>query len=466
MRSEIKLTKRSVEAIPVPPRSEPGEAPKYEEAWDSELRGFHVRVSATGRRTFRLFYRFGGRQRVATIGELSEALTTEQARAQAKTLMAELIGGRDPVAEAEKAAQAAIEERRRALTVNNLIDTYLEQGPLLDPAKRARSWKHDRSCLDAHVRPTLGRLLAANVRRGEVEAMVADIMRGKTARTEKIGPRAKRIVRGGKAAARAALVALSTVYSWCERRDLVAGNPCRGVKKPPAGKKERFLSEAEGARLFETIKRMEDAGDLHETFGDTLRLLALTGCRRSEIERLEWSEIDFDRGVIFLPAHRSKTGRKTIPVSAQALAILAKRDRSGKYVFPSPILPKPATDPTTGKILEPEEKPANALSKNWQRVRVQAGLPDVRLHDLRHTLASLLIANGASLPLTGAILGHASPQTTARYAHLQADPLRALVDTAGERLMGAAGASITTDKSDGGASAEIVPLSGCRKRKG
>ncbi|MBL8557423.1 MAG: site-specific integrase [Hyphomonadaceae bacterium] len=413
MCTETKLTKRTVEAIPTPAKG------AVAEAWDSELRGFHVRVSATGRRTFRLFYRFGGRQRVATIGELSEALTAEQARARAKALVAEIIAGRDPLAEAEKAAEAAAEERRRAVTVNQLIDVYLDQGPLLDPAKRARSWEHDRSCLDAHVRPTLGKLLAGNVRRGDVEGMVAAIARGKTARVEKLGPRAKRIVRGGPAAARAALVALSTVYSWSEKRDLIVGNPCKGVKKPPAGKKERYLSDAEGARLLDTIAAMETAGDLHPVFGDTLRLLALTGARRSEIERLEWSEIDFERGVAFLPAHRSKTGRKTIPLSAPALAILARREQSGQYVFPSPL---------------GDDKPANALSKNWLRVRAAADLPDVRVHDLRHTMASLLVANGASLPMIGRVLGHTSAATTSRYAHLQADPLRALVDAAGARL--------------------------------
>jgi integrase len=433
MRTETKLTKRTVEAIPTPAKG------AVAELWDSELRGFHIRVSSTGRRTFRLFYRHGGRQRVATIGELSEALTADKARARAKALVAEVIAGRDPLADAERAARAAAEERRRAITVDDLISTYLVDGPLLDPAKRARSWEHDRSCLDAHVRPTLGKLLAVNVRRGDVERMVAATIAGKTARVEKIGPRAKRIVRGGTAAARAALVALQTVYSWAKKRDLIVGNPCKGVKKPRAGKRERFLSEAEAARVLDTIKAMEDAGDLHSVFGDTLRLLALTGARRSEIEHLEWSEIDFERGVAFLPAHRSKTGRKTIPLSAPALAILARRQRRGRYVFSSPM---------------GGDKPANALSKNWQRVRKAADLPDVRVHDLRHTLASLLVARGASLPMIGRVLGHTNAATTQRYAHLQADPLRALVDAAGARMT----AGMRKPEGDGDDDANIVRM--------
>ncbi|MFZ4122939.1 MAG: tyrosine-type recombinase/integrase [Caulobacterales bacterium] len=415
MPETARLTKRVVEAVPTPPKG------SQIELWDIDLGGLHVRVMPGGRRVYRFKYRAGGRQVIVTIGEHG-TITAEQARERARALAGAVADGRDPITERKAAAEAAAEARRRAVTVNQLIDTYLEQGPLLDPAKRARSWEHDRSCLDAHVRVTLGKLLAASVRRGDVEGMVAAIVGGKTARVEKIGPRAKRVVRGGKAAARAALVALSTVYSWAEKRDLIAGNPCKGVKKPPAGKRETFLSDEQVDRLFATISDMERDGRIAPTFGDTVRLLALTGARRGEIEGLRWEEVDLQRGVAMLPAHRSKTGRKTIPLGAPALAILAQRRAvtgTSPFVFPS----------LTGGA-----GPANALSKNWLRVREAAGLPGVRLHDLRHTLASFLVAGGASLPMIGRVLGHSSAQTTQRYAHLQADPLRALVDAATARF--------------------------------
>jgi hypothetical protein len=175
-------------------------------------------------------------------------------------------------------------------------------------------------------------------------------------------------------------------------------------------------------RLFATIADMERDGRLAPTFGDTVRLLALTGARRSEIEGLRWDEVDLQRGVAMLPAHRSKTGRKTIPLGAPALAVLAQRKGvagDSAFVFPG---------------LKGGEGPANALSKNWQRVRKAAGLPGVRLHDLRHTLASFLVARGASLPVIGRVLGHTNAATTQRYAHLQADPLRAIVDDATARF--------------------------------
>lgn len=435
MPETAKLTKRTVEALPVPPRG----AFAQTELWDADLNGLHVRVAPTGRRVYRFKYRVGGRQVIATLGEHGP-ITAEQARERARALAGTVAEGRDPIAERKAAAAAARERARRAMTVSELIDRYLTEGPALNPVKRARSWEHDRSCLDAHVRPRLGKLQIADVRRGDIELMVAAIAAGRTARVEKLGPRAKRIVRGGPAAARAAVVAAATMFQWAIQRELMETNPTKGVKKPPAGKRETFLSDEQVDRLFATIADMERDGRLAPTFGDTVRLLALTGARRGEIEGLRWDEVDLQRGVAMLPAHRSKTGRKTIPLGAPALAVLAQRKAitgASPYVFPS----------ITGGA-----GPANALSKNWGRVRKAAGLQGVRLHDLRHTLASLLVARGASLPVIGRVLGHTSAQTTARYAHLQADPLRAIVDDATARFAGAVKSAYPDT------SAAVVPL--------
>ncbi len=412
-----KITKRVVDSIAPPPRDE---APA--EVWDSELKGFHVRVPPSGRAVYRLWYRVDGKQKVATLGAHGP-VTPEQARERARALLGAVAEGRDPIAERKAAAEAAREKARRAITVSELIDRYLTEGPALNPAKRARSWEHDRSCLDSHVRPLMGRLLLGNVRRGDVEAMMAAVIQGKTARREKLGPRAVLNVTGGPAAARSAVVAAATMFQWAINRELLEINPARGVKKPPAGKRETFLSDEQVSRLFATIADMERDGRLAPTFGDTVRLLALTGARRSEIEGLRWDEVDLQRGIAILPAHRSKTGRKTIPLGAPALAVLAQRKSmtgDSAYVFPG---------------LRGGDGPANAVSKNWGRVRKAAGLPGVRLHDLRHTLASFLVARGASLPVIGRVLGHTNAATTQRYAHLQADPLRAIVDDATSRFV-------------------------------
>ncbi len=437
MPETAKLTKKAVEALAPPPRG----AFAQTELWDTELNGFHVRVAPTGRRVYRFKFRTAGRQVIATLGEHG-VITAEQARERARVLAGAVAEGRDPTAERKAAAEAAQEQARRAVTVSELIDLYLTEGPALNPAKRARSWEHDRSCLNAHVRTTLGKLQIANIRRGDIEAMMAGVIQGKTARREKL-PKARAVlnIRGGPAAARAAVVATQTMFQWALQRELMETNPAKGIRKPPAGRRETFLSDEQVSRLFATINDMERDGRLVPTFGDTVRLLALTGCRRSEIERLEWSEIDFERGVIFLPALRSKTGKKTIPLGAPALAILAQRKSvagASPYVFPS---------------LTGGDGPANSLGKNWGRVRAAAGLPNVRIHDLRHTLASFLVARGASLPVIGRVLGHTNAVTTQRYAHLQTDPLRALVDDATARFAGLGNGALA-DKP----AAPVVPL--------
>jgi integrase len=413
MGNPVRLTKKVVEGVSLPSEG-------ASEIWDTDLGGLHCRVMASGRRVYRFKYRSAGRQKIATLGEHGP-LTCEQARDRALKIAAAVAEGRDPVAERKAAAEAAQEYARRAITVGELIDRYLSEGPALNPAKRARSWAHDRTCLESHVRPLIGNVLLGNVRRGDVEGIMTGVLQGKTARRKKLGPRAVQNVKGGPAAARAAVVATQTLFQWAVQRELMESNPARGVKKPPAGKREIFLSDEQVERLFKVISDMERDGRLAPVFGDTLRLLALTGARRAEVEQLRWSELDFQRGVAMLPDLRSKTGRKTIPLGAPALAILAQRQRipGSDFVFPG---------------IKRADRPANALSKNWQRVREAAGLPAVRVHDLRHTLASFLVARGASLPMIGAVLGQRSQQTTARYAHLVADPLRALVDDATARF--------------------------------
>jgi integrase len=423
MRKKAKLSKRAVEALPTPSAGE------IVEAWDTDLRGFHVRVSPSGRRVFRLFYRHHGRQRVATIGEFSEALTAEQARARAKELMAVLIGGRDPLAEEEEAARAAEEERRRQITVADLIERYLTDGPKLNPNKRARSWQHDAGMLRNHVEPLIGRLPIHSVRRADVEQMQADIILGKTARSERIDgrPKARRIVRGGEAAGRASTVALQTLFSWAIERELIDRNPVTKVKKPTPRSRERFLTDEEAGRLLETLTKMTETGELLRVHADQIRLLMLTGARMREVTRLRWNEIDFDRAVIRLPRERGKTGERVIHLSPAALQLLNERPKHGPHVFPGP---RSAIDETNSEPLAPTDD----LQRPWRRVRTAASLPDVRIHDLRHSFASFAAARGASLLLIGKLLGHRQTATTARYAHLAADPVRDLADQIGRQI--------------------------------
>lgn len=415
MGREIKLTKRTVEAIPVP------ETGQFTETWDSELRGFYVRVSSSGNRTFRLFYRFLGRQRVATIGRLSGALTVEQARTRAKSLLAEIIAGRDPIEEAAKAAVAAAEERRRAQTVSELINVYLTEAPPLNPTKRQSSWDYDRHILRNHVEPILGALQVGDVRRVDVERMVAAVRAGKTARDAPSPKKRGRIrVIGGEAAGRGALTILRVLYRWAMLRDLAIADPTAGVAKPRPVKKERFLSVDEIGRLLKVVNEMEAEGSLLPQFANVIRLLLLTGCRKQEILRLMWTEVDIERALITLPPARSKTGARTVALSPPALAVLSSLARPGAAVFSSP------RDP---------DKPIEGLQSAWERVRARAGLEDVRIHDLRHTFASLAVGRGASLLLVARALGHAQASTTERYSHFSDDPRRRLAEDVGQAIV-------------------------------
>ena len=150
-----------------------------------------------------------------------------------------------------------------------------------------------------------------------------------------------------------------------------------------------------------------------------IRLLLFTGCRLREILHLKWTDLDLDRGMLHLAD--SKTGRKSVVLSAPALEILAALPRLGDYVIAG-------TDPT---------QPRSDLKRPWTLVCRRAGLEGLRLHDLRHSFASVGAGAGLGLPVIGKLLGHASPTTTARYAHLDNDPVRRATNAIGATIAAA-----------------------------
>jgi len=411
-----KLTKRVIEALPVP-------AEGFVDTFDKELRGFHVRVFASGRRTYRLKYSVRGRQRVATIGEHGSSWTAEQARAEAEALRMIADRRRDPIEERRLAERAEAEARRRDITLAQLIERWLSEGRSANPAKRESSWATDARKLRRHVLPLLGTIDVQNLTKGDIEQAQAKVAAGATRLDEKTGRvRGRAIVRGGRGAARSAVMSLSACLSWAVDQEILASNPALRVKKEKPRRRERFLSDLEAARLLDTIFKMERDRQLSPSFGDMIRMLLLTGARKTEMQALSWSEVDLGRKSILLPRERSKTGEKIIPLSAPAIALLSKRQPQSGYVFPSPA---------------DTSKPAEGVQKAWERVRAQANLPDVRLHDLRHSFASFAVAGGASMPLIAKVLGHSQTATTERYAHLGADPMREVAEQVGRRIAAA-----------------------------
>lgn len=435
-----KLTEKSVEALPPQDR-------EYM-VWDSEVIGLGVRVQPTGSRSFVLTYRRGGKKRKHTMGPLRVGYGVKEARERAKDLLRGLRDGVDP--------QVAKVEEREALTVAELVDLYVELGPALKPEKKASSWDTDRGLFRNHVKPLIGRMLAREVTKVDVATMQLDVSRGKTARDVKTGPRRRSVVKGGKRIASMAVAVLGACYQWGIETGRVSHNPTRKVKAFRITRRERYLSEKEVACFSEAIAEFEREDPRMEVMADAVRLLMLTGCRKSEILTLEWAWVDWRKSCLRLPD--SKTGAKVVPLGDAALALLKRRWEAGR---PQPDL----RGHNSGEHPEPKRRspyvlPAMkgegcyvGLGHHWEKVRLRADivarrralesgehpddvptLADVRIHDLRHSFASFAIADGASLFMVGKVLGHKQARTTEIYAHLSDDPVKQVANRTADRL--------------------------------
>lgn len=390
-----RLTKRLLDTAPASNRDQ--------FLWDSEIKGFGVRIWPSGRKTFVAKYRVGGGRSGATrrftIGTYG-VLTVNEARTAAKKVLGAVTRGDDPA--------GARQAKRREMTVADLVSLYAEKGT--DHLKeRNRRWMLAR--LQHHVIPLLGRKKISDVRVADVEQFMRDVKAGKTAKDEKTGPRVRVIVKGGAGAATKGVRDLSAVFTFAIRQELLAANPCTPVKKPADGKRDRFLT-------LDEVKRLGDALDAIETEEANpkavaiMRLWALTGCRRDEIAGLRWSEIDFEHACLRLAA--TKTGRSVRPLAGAALALLKSlpRETGAEFVFPS----------EDGRTFYQGTK------RFWPKIVARAGLPGVTPHTLRHTIGSASVSTGETLAMTGALLGHANARSTSIYAHMQQDPARRAAD--------------------------------------
>ena len=414
-----KISKRTVEAIT------PAERDVY--LWDTDLAGFGVKVTPAGARVYLVQYRLGGRKgrtRRVTIGRHGSPWTPDSARKKAKGLLGDVADGHDP-------AEARSEERRDP-TVAELCDLYLAEGCA---TKKPSTLATDRSNIDRHIKPLLGNRRVRAVKRADIERLQQDIASGKTAADLRTGPRGRAIVQGGKGTAARTVAVLGAIFTFAVKRDLRPDNPVRGVTLYKGNKKERFLSPLEMAKLGDALADARQEGESPVAIA-AIRLLILTGARKSEILTLRWEHVDSERACLRLPD--SKTGAKVVPLGAAALEVLAELPRidGNPYVLPG----------ENGKHFV-------GLQKAWQRIRIRAGLEGVRLHDLRHSFASVAVAGGDSLYLVGKVLGHRQSRTTEVYAHLADDPLRAVADRAAGHIAAAM-------NSGNGNGAEIVPLPG------
>lgn len=281
--------------------------------WDSDLIGFGLRIRPGGSKTFIAQYRAGGGRsgmtRRYTVGRYG-VVTVDEARSEAKKILAAATQGSDP----SKARQA----KRREMTVEQLIGQFAAKGT--DHLK-PRNCKWMLARLRHHVVPLLGRKKISDVRVADIEQFWRDVRDGRTAKDEKVGFRARVIVRGGIGAATRGIRDLS---AFAMRQEWVPANPCAPVKKPADKRRTRFLSLQEVQRLGAALDELEADGASPKAVA-IMRLWALTGCRRDEIAALQWSEVDFERGCLRLAD--SKTGRSVRPLALAAVLLLERLPR-------------------------------------------------------------------------------------------------------------------------------------------
>lgn len=377
-----KLTKRLIDAAAVRPA-------EYF-IWDDDIPGFGLRVLPSGRKGFVVQYRAGRRPRRMSLGP-STVLTCEQARTRAITIVAAVRNGEDPAAERDA--------RRATISVKELAERFEKEHIAI--RVKASTGKEYRRNLERFILPALGRLSVAEVTRADIAKFHHDLRH--------IPYQANRC-----------LEVVSKMFNlaemWGLRPD--GSNPRKHIRKYPEEKRERFLSAAELRRIGEVLREMECERIELSSAILAVRLLILTGCRLNEIMTLKWEHVDFAEKVLRLPD--SKTGAKVVHLGEPAVELLktAERIDGNPWVI-------------TGTL--PGQRLSD-LQPFWQRIRARAGLKDVRIHDLRHTFASTAVASGQSLPMIGKLLGHTQVQTTARYAHLAADPVRAAAGSVASTL--------------------------------
>ena len=374
------LTREIIEAAPLGSRT-----------FDAQVPGLALRVTRNGHRAFVLRYRHLGKRREIVLGAAAD-LTASEARRRARKQRALLDDDHDPLAVRDQ-RRAEAKERAARLTLADFADVYKKA-----TTKKASSKRSDESILKLHILPRLGRKAVADIGRLDAQALHDALSETPT--------RANR--------AFALLSHMLTVAASKGYRDAPLPRKC--VKKNPETARDRYLSGTEQLNLWKALVALDDTP--HRDSAQALRLLMLTGCRKGEVVGLAWSEVDLEGACLRLAD--SKTGKRTIPLFPDALAILTAREPGHRsaYVFPSDDL----------KTARKEVEVA------WRLARDTAKLTGVRIHDLRHSFAASGIEAGLTLPEIGALLGHKATATTARYAHVSDAVARNASNRVGARL--------------------------------
>ncbi len=361
--------------------------------WDDELGGFGIRIYPTGRKVYVVQYRANGRTRRKNLG-LHGILTADEARKDAKLIQADVARGADPSADRKA--------RLRSPTVKELGERFMTDHVALHLKPSTQSGY--KSLLRKTVYPILGGI--------KVSELTFDDIAAFHLKKRDTPYQANRCVM-------VLAKMLNLAEDWGYRP--MHSNPCKRIKKYPELEKKRYLDEAEQERLGDVLSSMLQTGEITMHVFAAFYLLLLTGCRLGEINKLKWNYVTSTH----LELPDSKTGRRRIPLPREARNLLNKLERreGNPYVI--------IGDHPAGYY--------NDLQKPWRKIRSRAELGDVRLHDLRHTYASVAVMNGIDPFMLKEILGHKNLSTTLRYAHLSDDAVQKAAGQIANRLAASLG---------------------------
>jgi len=354
--------------------------------------GFGVRVTSNGAKSFILnYWTKSGRERRITIGGFP-TWTTAAARARARELRQEIDRGADPMAE--------IEAKRQAPTVGDLCDRFEKE---YLPTKSAHTSRDYAALIRLYIRPALGSLKVAEVTYSHIERLH------------------RRITAQGPYQANRAVAVASKMFSQAQRWKMGCEvNPCRGIERNREDSRRRYASNNELERLMVVL-----AKDQNQQAADIIRICLLTGCRVGEARAMAWKAVSLTDGIWAKPPSGTKQRRHhQVPLSPPVRQLLSDIAETYEHEHPGQPLP-------TYVFHRGHDSHVLDIKKDWMRICKAAKVSGLRVHDLRHTFASQLASSGSSLALIGSLLGHSSPATTHRYAHLFPDAERAAVERVG-----------------------------------
>lgn len=404
-----KITKRAVDAAE-------GREKDYV-LWDDELPGFGLRVFASGKRSYVIQYRLGGRSRRFTIG-LHGVWTPERARQEAKALLGRVAQGEDPAEEKQL--------DHKAITVKELCDLYLadlKAGLILgkgDRLKKPSTVVTDTGRIQRHIIPLLGTRRVKDLGKADIAKALKDIMAGKTrcsVKTKKL--RGKAIVRGGAGTATRTIGLFGGILTYAVESGIIDVNPAHGVRRPKDNVRDRRLTEAE-YRMLGDILREAAENEKYEMSVEIIRQIALTGFRRTEMIKLQWVEADTESSCLRLID--SKEGTSIRPIGLPVIEFLEARrhENVGTYVFPG----------------QGEDNAFGSFPNHWEQIFEGTALSDVTPHVLRHSFASIANDLGFTEVTIAALVGHSKGSVTSNYIHTLDTALIMAADTISGYIQG------------------------------